>query len=154
MATSSFSHEGYTGSIEVSQEDECLHGRILFITDIVTYEAETVPQLKVAFEAAVQRYIRHCRATEKEPNRPFSGTFNVRIGAENHRACAVAAHQAGIGLNEFVLRAVETALKREPMEVRHTHEHKHNHYVKVTNVETVRVLASTESGQGRTAHVH
>lgn len=46
-------HKGFTGSMEASIEDECLHGRILFIDDIVTYEGETVAELKDSFVAAV-----------------------------------------------------------------------------------------------------
>ena len=55
------SHKGYTGSIEVSIEDNCLHGRILFIEDIVTYEGETVDDLATSFKDAVDRYVTYCK---------------------------------------------------------------------------------------------
>ena len=55
------SHKGYTGSIEVSLEDNCLHGRVLFIEDIVTYEGETVDDLATSFKDAVDRYVTYCK---------------------------------------------------------------------------------------------
>ncbi|MCC5845364.1 MAG: toxin-antitoxin system HicB family antitoxin [Verrucomicrobia bacterium] len=42
---------------EFSQKDGCLHGKIQFIQDLVTYEAETVPELEKAFHAAVDDYL-------------------------------------------------------------------------------------------------
>ncbi|MEI8326181.1 MAG: toxin-antitoxin system HicB family antitoxin, partial [Betaproteobacteria bacterium] len=85
MAIHKLTHKGFTGSCEVSLEDGCLVGRVLFIDDIVTYEGETVPDLKANFEAAVDRYLAYCKRTGKAANKPYSGTFNVRVGADLHR---------------------------------------------------------------------
>lgn len=56
-----FIFRGYKGSISASIEDQCLHGKILFINDLITYEAETVPALKEAFEEAVNDYLETCK---------------------------------------------------------------------------------------------
>lgn len=55
-----FRHAGYEGSAEVSVEDECLYGKILGITDLVAYEADTVKQLHEAFVEAVDNYMNQC----------------------------------------------------------------------------------------------
>jgi len=55
------SHNGYTGSVEVSFEDNCLHGRVLFIDDLITYEGATAEELLVSFNAAVDHYITTAR---------------------------------------------------------------------------------------------
>lgn len=60
MSEHALTHKGYTGSAEVSLEDDCLHGKILFISDLVTYEAETVPGLRTEFVAAVENYLAQC----------------------------------------------------------------------------------------------
>jgi predicted HicB family RNase H-like nuclease len=98
--------KGYYGSISVSQEDECLHGRIVFIADLVTYEGDTVPELKKAFEAAVDDYLATCAEVDKQPLKSCSGTFNVRIGPELHMAALIAAKRADTSLNDFVKQAV------------------------------------------------
>lgn len=66
-------HAGYTGSVEVSLEDSCLFGKILYIRDLVTYEAETVAGLKAAFAESVQHYLDTCKQDGFEPDRPDSG---------------------------------------------------------------------------------
>jgi predicted HicB family RNase H-like nuclease len=52
-----FSHRGYTGSVEYSDADGVYHGKILNTPDLVTYEAETPSKLKIEFEDAVDDYI-------------------------------------------------------------------------------------------------
>ena len=61
------SFNGYQGTVETSIADGILHGKILFITDLVTFEAETLPQLKLEFEAAVLDYLATCAALGKRP---------------------------------------------------------------------------------------
>ena len=48
------------GSIKISLEDNCLHGKILNIADLITYEAQTVDELKAAFHSATDDYIAFC----------------------------------------------------------------------------------------------
>ena len=43
-------YKGYLGSAEFSAEDEVLHGQIVAINDLVTYEGDSVKALKKAFE--------------------------------------------------------------------------------------------------------
>ena len=124
MATNKLAHKGFTGSVEVSLDDGCLIGRVLFISDIITYEGETVAALTANFASAVDRYLVHCERTGKPANKPYSGTFNVRVGPELHREAAIAADQASINLNEFVLNAIKAAVEGAPaIEVVHQHNH-------------------------------
>lgn len=123
-------HKGYTGSVEFSLEDECLHGKILFVNDVVTYEAETLPQLLAEFVAAVDDYLETCAQLGKNPDKPYSGTFNVRIGPEMHQDVAKASFYAGIALNEFVRQALKEKLASTGKEVVHKHHHEvvHQHH--------------------------
>ncbi len=117
-------YKGYHGSVETSVEDQVLHGSILFINDLITYEAETLPRLKQEFEAAVDDYLETCQELEKEPDKEFSGTFNVRIGQEMHKKAAMEAYLEGISLNEFVRRTLHQALK-DTKNITHQHHHEH-----------------------------
>ncbi|MGB7192224.1 toxin-antitoxin system HicB family antitoxin [Collimonas pratensis] len=102
MSDKILSHKNYSGSIEVSLEDGCLHGEILFINDLVSYESETVGGLQAAFEEAVDSYLDKCRREGLEPDKACSGTFNVRLSPELHRHASVAAARQGQSLNDFV----------------------------------------------------
>lgn len=113
MSKVEMKHKGFTGSYEISFEDDCLHGRVLFIDDLISYEGSTPAELKQAFIDAVDRYVDHCEKTGKPPNKPYSGTFNVRVGPELHRIAARCAQRRGMTLNELTTRALQAAVEQE-----------------------------------------
>lgn len=124
MKSECMQYKEFTGSIEVSLEDDCLHGRILFIDDLVTYEAEKPSDLVVSFHDAVDRYIVDCEETGKPANKPYSGSFNIRIGEKLHKQAYQSAIRSGIKLNEFVKNAVRQAVTMEGgIQINHHHEH-------------------------------
>jgi predicted HicB family RNase H-like nuclease len=104
----------YTGAIEVDQESGCLHGKVLFINDLVTFQGASFSELMNDFQGAVDDYLALCKKIGKQPDKPFSGTFNVRVGPELHAAAARAALATDSTLNDFVRRAIgrETGLAK------------------------------------------
>ncbi len=113
-------YKGYTGSVEVSIEDGCLFGKIQFINDLVSYEGQTVDELRESFRNAVDGYLDMCKELKEKPEKPFKGSFNVRIGSELHREAARAAREEGISLNEFVAKGVKEAVERRESPVGNT----------------------------------
>ncbi|MGR8934828.1 MAG: type II toxin-antitoxin system HicB family antitoxin [Gammaproteobacteria bacterium] len=102
-----FKYKHYDGSIEASIEDNCLHGKILFIADLVTYEASTVEELRKEFESAVDDYLKTCEEVGIEAKKPFKGSFNIRIGKELHEKAAQKAASTGKTLNEYIKEIVQ-----------------------------------------------
>lgn len=102
-----FNYKGFIGSIETSIEDRCLYGKLLFIHDLITYEAQTVAKLEAAFKKSVNDYIKTCKKMGKEPQKPFKGSLNVRIGPQLHKAAAIVAAEQGITINQFIKTAIE-----------------------------------------------
>lgn len=127
-----FSYKSYSGSCVTSIEDECLHGQILFIDDLITYEGNTVPELKASFESAVDRYMDYCARTQKPANKPYSGTFNVRVGPNLHREAAQRAKRSDMTLNEFVRKALQKEVNQSNKPDVILHEMTINHVVKKT----------------------
>lgn len=108
-------YKGYTGSVEYSEEDGCLYGKVLGIRkDCITYEGETVSQLKADFEGAIDDYLASCKARGKEPCKPYSGRIIVRMPYELHERVAMAASNAGTTINDFINSTVQKELKHEP----------------------------------------
>jgi len=124
------SHLGYTGSIEISIEDGCMHGRILFIDDLITFEGDSVAEITTAFTEAVDEYLAYCEQAGKPANKPYSGSFNVRVGPELHRAATKQAYQEDKSLNEFVRSAIENAIEQPKQLATIHHEVTVNHIVK------------------------
>ena len=92
-------YKGYTGSIEYSREDGILYGKVLGIRGLISYEGESGP--KEDFQCAIEDYLEHCRQAQ-EPERPFKGSFNVRVSPELHRELALAAMSQDTSLNNLV----------------------------------------------------
>ena len=67
MNDRTLSYNGYCGSVEVSIEDDCLHGKILFISDLVTYEASSPGELAREFRSAVDHYLQKCQQENVSP---------------------------------------------------------------------------------------
>ena len=83
-----FEYKGYNGSVLYSAEDKTLHGRIIGIRDMVTYEGKNVSSLEKNFKAAVDEYLKFCKAEGKTPDTPYKGSFNVRLGTDLHKRAA------------------------------------------------------------------
>jgi len=99
-------YNGYFGSINVSIEDGVIHGKLLYINDLVTFEADNVADLEKAFAEAVDDYLDYCKQKGKEPEKPYKGSFNVRITPENHKKAVMQATKRGLTLNQFVEKAI------------------------------------------------
>jgi predicted HicB family RNase H-like nuclease len=108
-----FHYKGYIGSIEASVEDKVLHGELLYIRDLVTYEATTVAELEIEFKNSVDDYLQTCQELNREPMKPFKGSLNVRIGPELHKEAARHAAMHGISINEFIKIAVQSQIQQD-----------------------------------------
>lgn len=104
---SNFIHyRDYTGSIDFSEEDEVFHGKIVGIKALISFEGDSVQTLTEDFHNAVDEYLEYCEKNGKQPERPFKGSFNVRIQPELHRKAALTASARGLSLNAFVEDAI------------------------------------------------
>lgn len=106
-------YKGYLGSVEYSDEDEVLHGRLEFIRDLVTYEGADAKGLKAAFHEAVDDYLELCEAEGRNPDVPLKGSFNVRPGRDLHRRAMLYAKRQGMNLNTVVSDALRRYLDSE-----------------------------------------
>lgn len=102
-------YKGYVGTVEYSEEDACLFGRIAGIRDIISYEGESVKELRTSFEDAVDDYLEHCATIGKEPNKPYSGKFVLRIDPALHAKIAAKAMANGKSLNQFAAEVLARA---------------------------------------------
>jgi predicted HicB family RNase H-like nuclease len=109
--TGTLNHNGYTGSVEFSEEDGLLHGRLVGIRDTIAYEGKDVRSLTRNFRQAVDEYLAFCQAEGKTPDKPFKGSINIRISPELHRALSTRAEQKRKSLNAVISDALESACR-------------------------------------------
>lgn len=106
-------YKGYTGTIEYSQEDNLLFGKILGIKALISFEGETGKLLEEDFHLAVDAYLDDCKASEIEPEKSYKGSFNVRIPSNLHQQAALKAMELKTSLNSFVEDAIRMRVLKE-----------------------------------------
>jgi len=106
-------YKNYVGNVEFSEEDSCFHGKIIGIKSLISFEGNCVKSITEDFHNAVDEYLIFCSEKGIEPEKPFKGSFNVRIDAALHRQLALAAHARGVSLNTMVEDVIRQSVSGE-----------------------------------------
>src|SRR5829696_581314 len=111
-AVNTLQYKEYTGVFEYDEEADLLHGRVVGLRDVVTFEGRSVDELRTALADSVEDYLEFCRELGQEPDKPFSGRFLLRIDPELHRSIAVAATRNGKSINHWIKEALQEAAEK------------------------------------------
>jgi predicted HicB family RNase H-like nuclease len=101
-------YKEYFAKVEFDDEDNIFHGEIINLRDVITFEGETVEELRKAFHDSVEDYLEFCAERGEDPEKPYSGKFMVRVDPVLHKTIAIQARKSGKSLNAWVN---ETLLK-------------------------------------------
>ena len=100
-------YKGYFGSVHYNDNDKVFYGKLEFIRALVSYEGTDVVSLRAAFEEAVDEYFEFCKETGKQPEKPFKGSFNIRLDPALHQRLVSHAMDEGKTLNAFIKDILE-----------------------------------------------
>lgn len=104
------SYKGYQGKIEYDDDAGIFHGMVINTRDVITFEGESVEELRKAFRDSIDEYLDYCARIGKKPDKPYSGRFLVRVKPELHKRVAMEAEQRGMTMNQFVREALEEVI--------------------------------------------
>lgn len=100
-------YKDFVGSVEFSEEDNVFHGKVIGTKDLISFEGDSVASLTKDFHDAIDEYLLFCKEANKEPEKSYKGSFNVRIKPELHRVAATYASLNNQSLNAFIADAIE-----------------------------------------------
>ena len=100
-------YKGYTGKFEYDPEADIFHGEVLHLSDVITFQGRSIDELKQALADSVEDYLDFCAEEGRQPQKAFSGRFNIRISPELHRRAALYATAHQTTLNRVVESALE-----------------------------------------------
>ena len=103
-------YKDYIGSIEYSEEDNLLYGKVQQIKGLISYEGIDILELKANFIESIDEYFEECELNEVEPEKPFKGVFQVRTSSSLHRKLFEISQEEETSLNEVVNKCFEVAL--------------------------------------------
>ncbi len=109
MSQNTMRYKGYVGSIQYSAEDGCFIGDVLGIRDMISFEGESVSELRTDFENAVNHYLASCRERGKEPAKPRGGQLTLTLPFELEVCLEQTAEETGKSTKALVLDALKTA---------------------------------------------
>jgi len=104
-------YKGYFAKVEFDDDANIFHGEVINLRDVITFEGETVKELKEAFQDSVDDYLDFCAKRGEDPEKPYSGKFVVRVEPELHKNITIEARKAGKSLNVWVNDTISKALK-------------------------------------------
>ena len=94
-------YKGYVGSVEFSEADQLLYGKVQGIRSLISYEGKSVYELIEEL----------CTENGIAPEKAYKGSFNVRFkDPELHKRAAVYAYNHNISLNSIVEESVSEYL--------------------------------------------
>lgn len=105
-------HKGYVGRVELDDENGIFHGEIINTRDVITFQGQSVAELKKAFKDSVEDYLAFCASRGEKPDKPFSGQFMTRIPPDLHRQVNLAASLSGKSLNAWISEQLQSAVTR------------------------------------------
>jgi len=100
-------HKGYIGTVEIDFESDTLHGSVIGVRDVITYEGNSPTQLEEAFKDSLDDYLAFCEEQGDIPEKPYSGKFNLRISPELHKELAYEAATKGKSLNSYIKEVLQ-----------------------------------------------
>ena len=105
-------YKGYIGVVEYDSEAKIFHGDVINTNDVITFQGKSVDEIEKEFKESINYYISWCKKDGKEPEKPYSGKFNLRLSPELHREIALASSKIKLSLNKFVEKALIDELLR------------------------------------------
>ena len=99
-------YNGFIGIVEYDSDAKLFHGEVVNTRDVITFQGTSVEEIEVAFKDSIDDYISWCKEDGVEPEKPYSGKFNLRLSPELHREVAISAKKLRISINNFVEKAL------------------------------------------------
>ena len=105
-------YKAYEAVIRFDEGDQILRGRVLNVRDVISFHGESIEEVRQAFEEAIDDYLADCVEQGRDPDKPFSGKFVVRVKPDVHRQAAILAAREHVSLNVWLASAVEDKIQK------------------------------------------
>ena len=101
---------GYTGSVAFTEEDGVFFGKVLGISDLISYEGDSVKALVQDFQESIDEYLVSCKEMGREPDTPFQSPYPLRLQSELRKKAETMAYSEGLSFNEYIANTLSRQL--------------------------------------------
>ena len=103
-------YKGYTGLVEYDTDGKIFTGEVIGLRSVITFQGRTPEELENSFRESIELYLEMCRDDGIEPEKPYSGRFNIRLTPELHRSLVIKAAAERKSLNELVVETLQKSI--------------------------------------------
>lgn len=96
-------YKGYIGQVTYDPEAKILHGEVVGLQAVITFQATNVQDIEKEFRASIDDYIEWCKERGAKPEKSFSGNIRLRVDKRMHAKLAKEAALHGISLNALII---------------------------------------------------
>ena len=84
-------YKGYISKIDFDENAEVFYGTVINSNALISFHGKNVKELKKAFIDTIDTYLETCNEEGVQPEKIYSGKFNIRISPELHQKIAIKA---------------------------------------------------------------
>ena len=103
-------YRGYIGSVEFSEEDDCFFGKVLGVRSLISYEGESVQELKKDFHEAIDAHIDFLERTAKEGEKDARTIHMTPVLWQN---AARVAESRGLTMDSLIEESLWSNIQRQ-----------------------------------------
>ena len=111
MKSGMMKYNGYRAKVSYDECDNIFVGEVFGLADSLNFHGSSIQELQESFKTCIDNYLEHCKEIGKEPQKEFTGSFNVRTTPTVHEKASLYAMENGISLNQVVTLAMENFLR-------------------------------------------
>jgi predicted HicB family RNase H-like nuclease len=100
-------YKGYIGTVDFDDKARIFHGDVINTRDVITFQGTSVDEIEKAFQDSIDDYLEWCEKDGTNPEKPYSGKFNLRLSPELHKEVTLTAKKLKISINSFVEKALQ-----------------------------------------------
>ena len=103
-------YKGYFGEAFYDDTIKMFSGKVSNARAIGTFYGTSVQDVEREFHKTVDYYLDMCKRKGVEPEKPFSGRFNLRIPPDLHRRIYQSAREENKSINTWLVEQLESTI--------------------------------------------
>ncbi len=104
-------YKDYVGKVDFDAEGKIFTGEVLGLTSVITFQGRNSEELEESFRSSIDLFLKMCAEDGVDPERAFSGRFNLRLSPDLHRKIVIQAAKEGMSLNEWVVNTIQKEIR-------------------------------------------
>jgi predicted HicB family RNase H-like nuclease len=103
--TNQLHYKNHVGSVFFSEDDSVFHGKVIGISDSISFEGDSVKALIRDFQNAIDEYLEFCKEVGKLPG---ENVFSIKVSPTVYDEAKLYADKKGLSINAFVEDAIKS----------------------------------------------